>query len=62
MEIATVIILVGLIDIAGRVACLAVLMQNSNVQRLQYRTWVLLVAFINFAWIFYLLLGRAKKK
>ncbi|MBP8856200.1 MAG: hypothetical protein KBG54_06820 [Oscillospiraceae bacterium] len=58
----SIIILIALVDIPGRVLALALLMQNGNVRHLHYRTWVLLCAFVNFAWVFYLLLGRGKNE
>ncbi|MEF9975397.1 MAG: hypothetical protein RR576_04790 [Oscillospiraceae bacterium] len=56
-----IIIMVAMLDIAGRIVALIMLMQNGNVKKLQYRTWVLLCAFVNFAWVAYLIMGMGKK-
>lgn len=61
MPIITAVIIAGIIDITGRLIALSILMQNGNVKHLKYRTWVLLCALVNFAWVFYLIMGRGKK-
>ena len=50
------------VDLVGRAATLVYLMHNAEVRCASYRTWVLLVAFINFAFIFYWLLAKPKQK
>lgn len=56
-----IIAILGFIDISGRIVALGLLMQNGNVKCLTYKTWVLLSALLNFAWVFYLTIGRGKK-
>lgn len=52
---------IGFLDIAGRIGALIILMNDNNVRKLSYRTWVLLCMFLNFAWVFYFMIGRGKK-
>ncbi|MDO5602291.1 MAG: hypothetical protein Q4G07_05925 [Oscillospiraceae bacterium] len=47
-------------DLAGRLGTLYYQMNHSGVKTLTYRTWVLLAAFLNFAWVFYWPLGRKR--
>lgn len=56
------VIIAGAIDLTGRVITLLYQTHHSEVRRLGYRTWVLLNAFLNFAWVFYWLCGKAKRK
>lgn len=52
-----VFLAIGAADILGRVLTLLYLMRHSAVRCLTYRTWVLLTGFLNFAFVFYWLLG-----
>lgn len=52
-----VLLVIGAVDILGRVLTLLYLMHHSGVRCLNYRTWVLLTGFINFAFVFYWLLA-----
>ncbi|MEG0769406.1 MAG: hypothetical protein RRZ93_04820 [Ruthenibacterium sp.] len=54
------IIALAAVDIAGRVLTLLYQMNHSAVRTLRYRTWVLLNAFVNFAFVAYWLLGFQK--
>lgn len=56
-----IIAVLGFIDITGRIIALGLLMQNGSVKCLTYKAWVLLCVFLNFAWVFYFILGRGKK-
>ena len=56
----TFVIIAAVIDISGRIATLLVLMQHSAVKTLTFRTWTLLCAFLNFAWVFYFPFGYKK--
>ena len=56
----TVIVIAAGIDLAGRIITLLVLMQHSSVKTLSFRTWTLLCAFLNFAWVFYYPFGYKK--
>lgn len=56
------IILLGIMDLTGRVIALIYLMHHSNVRTLRYQTWVLLCAFLNFAWIFYWIFAYEKNQ
>ncbi len=58
MTIYYLIIIFATVDITGRVLTLIYMMKNSEVKTLTYRTWVLLVAFLNFAFIFYWAMGK----
>lgn len=55
------ILAIGGVDMLGRVMTLLYLMRHNEVRSLSYRTWVLLVAFLNFAFLFYWLFGRKRE-
>lgn len=61
MNLIIFLVITASVDLFGRAACLLYLLNNSRVKRLKYRTWVLLTAFVNFAWIFFIALGRGEK-
>ncbi len=60
MEIYYIIIILATLDIVGRIFTLLYLSNNNNVKVLSYRNWALLVAFVNFAFIVYWIIGRKK--
>ena len=55
-----IILALAAVDIIGRVLTLLYQMNHSGVRSLSYRTWVLLTVFVNFAFVFYWLVGRQK--
>ncbi len=61
MEIFYIIIILATLDITGRVITLIHMMNYNKVKNLNYKNWVLIVAFLNFAFVFYWLIGRAKQ-
>ncbi|MEG1153169.1 MAG: hypothetical protein RSD61_01430 [Ruthenibacterium sp.] len=62
MRLIAWIVILGGVDLIGRVIALMHLMHHSAVRTFKYQTWVLLCAFLNFAWVFYWIFAFEKNK
>lgn len=62
MDFLLIVVIAGGVDILGRVLTLIFMMEHSTVKTLRYRTWVLLSAFLNFAWVIYWFAGYAPER
>lgn len=61
-ELILTVALVGLADILARICVLLYQKGHGGTRTLDYRTWVLLVVFVPFAWAAYLLAGRPPRQ
>ncbi len=62
MTLIIIVIILGIIDITGRMITLSHMLKNTQVRTLNYKTWMWLVALLNFAFIAYWLFAHKKSK
>ncbi len=58
MTLVLIIAIIGAVDITGRILTLRYMMKNSEVKTWTYKNWVMLVAFLNFAFIAYWVMNK----
>jgi len=58
-----ILIIIALFDLLFRVLCLVDLLRGKDKRsQRDVVTWIVIIAFVNFGWIIYLLLGRSKRE
>ncbi len=58
MMLVGVIAIIGAVDITGRILTLRYMMKHSDVKKWTYKNWVMLVAFLNFAFVAYWIINK----